>query len=110
MIAEEMETPFEGRTIRYIASDEISSNEIAFFLGDAIGQPDLKWLVIPDEQLQNGMLAAGMNPQLAKGFIEMQASIREDVLYEDYYRNRPALGKVKLPEFAKAFAAAYHQQ
>ncbi|HEY9260522.1 NAD(P)H-binding protein [Chitinophaga sp.] len=109
VIAEEMETPFEGRTFRYIASDEFSANEVAAFLGEAIGQPDLKWEVIPDEQLLNGMLAAGMNPSVAKGFIEMQVGIRDGVLYEDYYRHRPTLGKVKLTQFAKEFAATYRQ-
>jgi uncharacterized protein YbjT (DUF2867 family) len=108
-ITEEMEQPFEGRTIRYIASDEFSSDEIACFLGEAIGKPDLKWLVVPDEQLLSDWLAAGMNPQIAKGFIEMQASIRDGILYEDYYRNKPILGKVKLTDFAKEFAAVYNQ-
>ena len=108
-IAEEMELPFAGRTIRYIASDEVSPNEIAKVLGEAIGNPELKWLVIPDEQLLNGMLGAGINPQLANGMVEMQASQRSRLLYEDYYRNKPTLGKVKLKDFAKDFAQVYHQ-
>jgi uncharacterized protein YbjT (DUF2867 family) len=108
-IAGEIEKPFEGREIRYIASDEFSSNEAASFLGEAIGIPDLKWLVISDEQLLDNLLAAGMNPQVAKGFVEMQAGIRSGVLYEDYYRNKPALGKVKLTDFVKEFAAVYNQ-
>jgi uncharacterized protein YbjT (DUF2867 family) len=109
VIAEEMEKPFEGRTIRYIASDEVSPNEVAKFLGGAIGKPDLKWLVIPDEQQLNGMIAAGMNPQTAKGIVEMNASRRGGVLYEDYYRNKPTLGKIKLTDFAKDFAAAFNK-
>lgn len=109
-IAEEVEKPFEGRKIRYIASDEISPNEVADALGQAIGIADLKWQVIPDEQLLNGWLAAGMNPQIAKGFVEMQASMGSGVLYEDYNRNKPILGKVKLADFAKEFAAVYRQQ
>jgi hypothetical protein len=64
-------------------------------LGEAIGKPDLKWLIIPDEQLLNGMIAAGMNPNIAEGFVEMNAGRRGGVLYEDYNRNRPVLGKVK---------------
>lgn len=110
VIAEEMELPFEGRTVRYIASDEVSPNEVAAALGKAIGKPDLKWLVIPDEQLQNGWLAAGMNPQIAKGFVELQASMGSGVLYQDYYRHQPVLGKVKLADFAREFAAVYKQQ
>ena len=109
VIAEEVDTPFAGRKIRYIASDEASPNEIAAILGDAIGKPDLAWEVIPDEQLLNGWLAAGMNPQIANGFMEMQASMRGGVLYADYFRHRPKLGKVKLTDFAQEFAAVYNK-
>jgi len=109
-VAEELATPFEGRKVRYVASDEISCNELASLLGAAIGKPDLKWVVIPDEQLLNGMLSAGMNPKVAAGLVEMNASTNSGDLYEDYFRNRPTLGKVKLAEYAKEFAAVYNQQ
>ena len=109
-VAEELATPFEGRKVRYVASDEISCNELASLLGTAIGKPDLKWVVIPDEQLLNGMLSAGMNPKVAAGLVEMNASTNSGDLYEDYFRNRPTLGKVKLAEYAKEFAAVYNQQ
>ena len=36
VIAEEMEKPFSGRTIRYIASEELTCNEVAKLLGEAI--------------------------------------------------------------------------
>lgn len=106
VIAEEIEKPFEGRKIRYIASDEASPNEVAKILGEAIGKPDLRWLEIPDEQLLNGMIVAGMNPGIAKGLVEMNTG-RRNVLYEDYYRNKPTLGKVKLKDFVKEFAVAF---
>jgi uncharacterized protein YbjT (DUF2867 family) len=110
VITEEMEKPFNGREIRYIASDEASPNEMAKILGSAIGKPDLKWIAIPDEQLLRGLIAAGMNPNIARGFMEMNASRRGGVLYEDYNRNKPTLSKIKLKEFAKEFAAVYSQQ
>ncbi|MEI1280418.1 NAD(P)H-binding protein [Leptospira venezuelensis] len=109
-IAEEIDKPFNGRNIRYIASDEVSPNEIAKILGEAIGKSDLKWTAISDEQLLNGMIAVGMNPKTAKGFTEMNASRRGGVLYQDYYRNRPTLGKTKLKDFAIEFAKVYNQQ
>ena len=108
-VAEEIVKPFEGRAIRYVASDELTCNEVANILGKAIGKPDLKWILINDEQLLNGMLAAGMNPNIAAGLVEMNASRRNGILYEDYYRNRPVLGKVKVKDFAKEFAAVYNQ-
>lgn len=104
-----MESPFEGRTVTYVASDEFSPNEAARVLGAAIGKPDLKWTVITDEQLLSTWLGIGFNSQIAHGFVEMQHSQGTGELYEDYYRNKPKLGKVKLEDFAKEFAAAYKQ-
>ena len=110
VIAEEIEKTFNGREIRYIASDEVSPNEVAKILGEAIGKPDLEWKEIPDEQILNGMKAAGMNPEIAKGLVEMNAGRRNDVLYEDYNQHKPTLGKVKLKDFAKEFAVVYNQK
>jgi len=109
VIAEEIERPFRGREVRYIASEEISSNEIAQTLGEAIGKPELQWLTVSDEDLLNSMISKGMNPETAKGFVEMNKARGNEVLYEDYNQNKPTLGKVKMKEFAKEFAAVYHQ-
>lgn len=108
-VAAEMEKPFNGRTIHYVASEEVSPNEVAKIIGEAIGKPDLKWLVIPGEQMLGHMLEAGMNEWIAKGFVEMQAAQGSGSLYDDYYRNKPVMGKVKLADFAKEFALIYHQ-
>lgn len=108
-IAAAITQPFEGRRIQYIASDELTSDEIATILGTAIGKPDLKWITLPDEQLLNGMIAAGMNKQIAVGLIEMNGARQTGVLFDDYNRNKPALGKTKMTDFAKEFAAAYNQ-
>jgi uncharacterized protein YbjT (DUF2867 family) len=107
-VAQEIVTPLEGRKIRYVASDEVTCNELAVILGRAVGKPDLKWVIVSDEQLLNGLLAAGMNPDFAKGYVEMNVSRRNGILYEDYYRHKPTLGKVKLTDFAKEFAAVYN--
>ncbi|MBS1523863.1 MAG: NAD(P)H-binding protein [Bacteroidetes bacterium] len=108
-IAKEIVKPFEGRSVLYIASEELTGDEVASILGEAIGKPDLKWVVIPDEQALDGMLSIGFNPKIAEGLVEMNAGRRGGVLYEDYYRNRPELGNVKMKDFAKEFAAVYNQ-
>ncbi len=106
-VAEELVSGVGGRRVRYVASDERSPNEVARILGEAIGKPDLKWVAIADEVLLSGLTAAGMNAQFAAGYVEMNASRRGGVLYEDYHRHRPVLGRVKLVDFARDFAAAY---
>jgi len=108
-VAEEFETSRQGRCVRYVASDEPSCNEVARVLGAAIGMPDLKWIVITDEQMQKGLEAAGMPPHTAVGLVEMNVCIHAGTLQEDYFKNRPVLGKVKITDFAKDFAAAFSQ-
>jgi len=107
MIAEEMERPFIGRTVQYVASDEVSPNEIAEALGKSIGNPDLKWKVISSQELLNQMLSAGINEWIANGMVAMQQAQGNGSLYEDFYLNKPALGKLKLADFAEEFAEVY---
>lgn len=110
MIAEEMEKPFIGRTVHYIASDEVSPNEIAEALGKSIGNPDLKWKVISSQELLTRMLSAGINEWIANGMVAMQQAQGNGSLYEDFYLNKPELGKVKLADFVKEFAEVYHNK
>lgn len=110
-ITEEITTPFTGRKIRYVASEELTGSEVASILGAAIGQPDMKWVVIPNEQMLNGLVTIGMNPKIAAGLVEMYSSLESGLLSEDYYRNRPAaMGKVKMKDFAKEFATVFNQK
>ena len=106
-IVEEMEKPFNGRPVRYIASEELSCNDVAKILGEAIGKPYLKHGKISDKMLTNAMIKQGINEKFVKGIVEMGVAGRTGLLYEDYYKHRPVLGKVKLKDFAKEFAAAY---
>jgi len=110
-IAEELETPLAGRKVRYVASDERTCNDTASVLGATIGKPDLKWTIVTDEQARSGLEAAGMNPKIAAGMVEMYAGFHSGLLSEDYYLHKPkVLGKVKLEDFAKEFAAAFTQK
>jgi len=109
-IVEELTSSIVAKKARYVASDVLTCNEVATVLGDTIGLPELKWIVISDEQQLNGLKAFGMNASFAESFVEMNAFIHSGKVYEDYNRNKPTLGKVKIKEFAKEFAVAYHQQ
>lgn len=107
VVAEEITKPFERGRIRYIASDECSCDEVAAVLGNAIGQPGLAWETISDDQMRSHLEAAGFNPKIAQGLVDMNAGRRSGVLMEDYLKHRPVLGKVKLADFAKDFAVVF---
>jgi uncharacterized protein YbjT (DUF2867 family) len=102
---------FMGHSIRYTASDEKTSDEVAKILGTAIGKPELQWVVFTDEQALSGAIQAGLPEEVAKNYVEMGGAIRSGKMMEDYFKYRPAtLGKTKLKDFAKVFAAVYNSQ
>jgi len=104
-----MRLDFKGHTVRYIASDDVSTNEIAKTIGSAIGKPDLKWVLFSDEQAFQGMKTAGLPEEVANNYVEMGTAIHSGEMYSDYRKNHPqTLGKIKLQDFAKEFAAIYN--
>ena len=110
-VAEELLIPANGRKIRYVASEILTCNEIAGIIGTAIGKPWLKWGTISDKQMVDALIKFKLPETLAKDIAEMNASQRNGgILYEDYYRHQPQLGKVKMCDFAKEFAMVYQSK
>lgn len=107
-VVEEINTSSLGRKVRYAASEEVTYKDLASTLGAAIGKPDLKWIKISNEELLERLNGVGMQPKIAEKMTEMYAAIHSGLLYEHYYKQKPAtMGKVKLKDFAQDFAAAY---
>jgi uncharacterized protein YbjT (DUF2867 family) len=108
-IASEIQNPSVGKKIQYVASEELTCNDVAAILGTAIGKPNLEWTLITDQELLNRYESFGMNKKIAAGLVEMQANMHNGLVYDDYYLNKPVLGKTKLSDFAKDFALVYNQ-
>ena len=101
---------FKGKSVRYIASDEKTTHEIAAILGKAIGKPELPWVNFKDEDTLAGMLQAGLPEEIAKNFAEMGVAMRSGEMASDYLRNKPTeFGKTKFEAFAPVFASVYAQ-
>lgn len=100
---------FKGKSVKYVASDEVGTDQIAAAIGKALNKPELPWVKFPDEQALQGMQQAGLTEDLSKNYVEMGNAINDGIMNEDYFKqpNRQ-LGKVKLEDFAKEFAAVYN--
>ena len=108
-IANEIQLTPTHRKVRYVSSDELTGNEIASILGNAIGKPDLKWVIISDEETRKGFIENGFPELLANNFVEMFSSLNSGKLSEDYKLNKPTvLGKVKFSDFVNDFVTAYN--
>jgi uncharacterized protein YbjT (DUF2867 family) len=100
---------FTGHSARYIGSDERSTEDIAKTIGTAIGKPELPWITFTDEQAYGGMMQMGLPENAAKNYAEMGHAMHNGSMFEDYWKHHPdKLGKTKLEDFAKTFAAVYN--
>ena len=109
-VAEELLLHPSTRTIRYVGSEEMTCNEAARIIGTAVGKPWLKWVLLTDKQMLQGLKMAKVPQKLAETLVEMQAVMHSGKALENFHRNQPTMGKVKLAEFAKAFAEAYYKK
>lgn len=95
------------KSVRYVVSDERSTDDIAKVLGKAIGKPDLKWVGFKDEDTLNGMLQAGLTRDVAENLVEMGRAVASGEAVADYIKHKPRFGAVKLEDFARQFASVY---
>jgi len=101
---------FKGKSIEYVSTVEVSTNEIAKVLGEAVGKPNTPWVVFTDEQNLEGAIGAGLARTIAEDYTEMGKSLREGKMQEDYWKNNvKPTGNLTLEAFAEQFAAAYNQ-
>jgi uncharacterized protein YbjT (DUF2867 family) len=107
--AEELQSDFTGTSIRYISSDDRTTNEIASVLGAAIGKPDLKWVDFTDEQALQGIQQAGLPAEIARNYVEMGTAVKSAILWEDYDKHKSTqFGQTKLEDFAAEFAEKFN--
>jgi len=109
-VAEELMLLPNEKTIRYVGSEEMTCNEAARIIGTAVGKPWLKWVLLSDKEMLNGLKMAKVPEKLAETLVEMQAAMHSGKTLENFHRSNPKMGKVKLADFAKEFAAVYHKK
>jgi len=109
-VAEELQRMPDEKTVRYVGSEEMTCNQAATIIGTAIGKPWLKWGLLSDKDMLQGLKMAKVPDKLAETLVEMQAAMHSGRTLENFLRSKPKMGKVKLADFAKEFAAAYHKK
>jgi uncharacterized protein YbjT (DUF2867 family) len=106
-----LDLEFRYHTIRYLASDERTTDELASVLGRAIGKDELQWVNFTDEETFASLQQAGLPDEIARNYTEMGAAMRSGEMASDYFLNRPySFGKFKLEDFAPYFAAVYAEK
>lgn len=110
-IVEELESTESGCKVNYVACEELTCQEVATIIGKAVGKPFLKWVLISDKQMTKAIKQLGAPELLANELTEMNKTIHDGSLFEDYYKNKPkTMGQVKMTDFAREFALTYSKK
>lgn len=102
-------TTNDNLNICYVASDEVTADETAKALGEAIGKPNLRWTSFSNEQVKKSLMDMGLPEDFAQDLTDLNSSISSGKMGEDYELNKPVLGKVKIKDFAREFADVYNK-
>lgn len=109
-VAEELQLMPKEKTIRYVGSEEMTCNQAAKIIGNAVGKPWLKWVLLSDKEMLQGLKMAKVPEKLAETLVEMQAVMHSGKTLENFHKSQPKMGRVKLADFAKEFSTAYHKK
>jgi uncharacterized protein YbjT (DUF2867 family) len=109
--AKELQGSFEGKSYRYVVSEEREVADIVKVLGASINKPELPWVQFSNEEAYAGMTSAGMSAAIASTYVEMGTAIKSGILFEHFNAHKPDVwGNIKLEDFAREFAAVYNSQ
>jgi uncharacterized protein YbjT (DUF2867 family) len=87
---------------------DLTYTEVAAAIGEAIGQPDLRYVQLPDEELVAILTeAAGFSPDFAALFVEFNQALSEGRLHSLEGRNERNTTPTEFREFAAGLAHAY---
>lgn len=106
VLQELLDLKFSGNSVRHIVSDERTGSDVAKVIGKAIGK-ELPWVVFSDADQLKGMLDGGVPQTHAPSYVEMGAALRNGKMQERLSEEK-TVGRTKLEDFAKEFAAAYN--
>lgn len=97
-----------GKTIRYVVSDTFTGTQMIDAFSAALGF-DVKFVEISDAQYADNLRQAGIPESIVKPFVASTQHQRQpELMYADLAKHPVITGQVKLADFAKTFAAAYH--
>lgn len=102
---------FKGfKSVFVSGAADLSMDEVAKILGEAIGKPDLKYVTFSYEDAKAGMLQSGIPATIADGYNELFKSLNDGFFLNDYQRTAETTTPTSLEWFAKnEFAYAYQQ-
>jgi len=97
-----------GKSVAYLlGSRDLTFTAATRILGEAIGRPDLPYVQFAYEDTRQALLAAGLSPSVADGFVELYRGINEGLVRATEPRSSGNTTPTALEAWSATFAAAY---
>ncbi len=99
---------FTGKSAQYVlGSAEISYNEIAKALGEAIGKPELQYVQFPYSDAKNAMLEMGMSDSVAQAMVQISRAANELGMNDHHTRTAENTTETSFADFLPNLVYAY---
>jgi len=99
---------FKGKSVEYVLGErDISYNEIAEVYGRALGDPNLKYVQIGEDDFLSTMAQLGASSSAAGKFYEFTELINQGKIPSFYTRNKENTTPTSIEEFASVFKTVY---
>ncbi|QDK44260.1 nucleoside-diphosphate sugar epimerase [Bdellovibrio sp. ZAP7] len=102
---------FRSHNVEYLLGERtLTYREIARVLGQTISKPTLEYAEVPDVELKNYMIGAGMSENMADALLELDHAASSGLLAASYARNKENSTVTSIEKFARTtFLDAYNQ-
>ena len=102
---------FSGKSFQdLLGPRDITWNEVTRIIGEAIGQPNLKYRQFSSEDAINGMVSMGVPRPFAEAFAELARAANEGLIKPSEPRSPKNSTPTTFEEFSETFAAAFQKQ
>ncbi|HXO05472.1 MAG TPA: NmrA family NAD(P)-binding protein [Candidatus Sulfotelmatobacter sp.] len=105
-----LDLDFSGKQTRELLGErELTMTEVTAVIGRGIGKPDLRYVQLSYEQMQQGLMQMGFSPKKAAVYIEMFTAVNIGVLAAQEPRSPENTTPTSFETFVQdVFAPAYH--
>jgi uncharacterized protein YbjT (DUF2867 family) len=99
---------FKGHTVKELLGQrDLSMNEAMGILGAAAKIKELKYVEFPYDEAEKAVQQAGISPDMARSYIELQRCVNEGVAITDAVRTPENTTETSIEDFAKVWASVY---
>ncbi|MGZ3770621.1 MAG: NmrA family NAD(P)-binding protein [Bdellovibrio sp.] len=96
-----MSPTFKSHSVEYLLGErDLTHREIVRVLGQAIGKPDLEYVEVPNQEMKNYLIGAGISENAATSILELADAFGKGSVQSTFKRNKMNSTPTSIEDFA----------